>query len=99
MDQSKEVNWTEILRPAPFTIRPSNNRKCTCGNGNCRTAKRIRCTCSCHNINHGAANREHMPKLDKLLQLDGLEIEAPAPLGDLGLSRELSGLAEVEGEI
>jgi hypothetical protein len=40
-----------------------------------------------------------MPKLDKLLQLDGLELEAPAPLGDLGLSRELSGLAEVEGEI
>jgi len=96
MNQPKEANWTEILRPAPFTIRPSNSRKCTCGNGNCRTAKRIRCTCSCHNVNHGAANRVGMEPLDKTL---GLVKEAPAPLGDLGLSRELSGLAEVDGEI
>jgi hypothetical protein len=37
-----------------------------------------------------------MEPLDKTL---GLVKEAPAPLGDLGLSRELSGLAEVDGEI
>jgi hypothetical protein len=81
MNQPKEANWTEILRPAPFTIRPSNSRKCTCGGKNCQTAKKIKCTCRCHSENHGAANREGMPKLDKLLHLDGLEIEAPAPLG------------------
>jgi hypothetical protein len=44
-----------------------------------------------------------MPKLDKLLELDGLTVTARqtgiAPLGDLALSRELSGLAELEGEI
>ena len=78
MNQPKEANWTEILRPAPFTIRPSNSRKCTCGNGNCRTAKRILCTCSCHNVNHGAANREGMSPLDETL---GLTKEATRPLG------------------
>jgi len=75
MNQPKEANWTEILRPAPFTIRPSNNRKCTCGNGNCRTAKRIRCTCSCHNVNHGSANRVGMEPLDKALGLDKTDME------------------------
>jgi len=81
MNQPKEVNWESIFaRPKP-KIEMHFGKKCTCGNKNCQTAKRIRCTCSCHNVNHGAANREHMPKLDKLLQLDGLEIEAPAPLG------------------
>lgn len=96
MNQPKEANWTEILRPAPFTIRPDKSRKCTCGNGNCRTAKRIRCTCSCHSENHGSANREGMSPLDKTL---GLEKEAPAPLGDLGLNLELSGRSELEGMI
>ena len=78
MDQSKEVTWTEILRPAPFTIRPSNSRKCTCGGKNCQTAKKIKCTCRCHSENHGAANRVGMEPLDKTL---GLDVEAPAPLG------------------
>ena len=81
MNQPKEVNWESIFaRPKP-KIEMHFAKKCTCGNGNCRTAKRIRCTCSCHNVNHGAANRVGMEPLDKLLQLDGLEIEAPAPLG------------------
>ena len=78
MNQPKEASWTEILRPAPFTIRPSNSRKCTCGNGNCRTAKRIRCTCSCHNVNHGAANRVGMEPLDKTLGLDRTDAETLA---------------------
>jgi len=96
MNQPKEANWTEILRPAPFTIRPTKTHKCNCGNANCKHAKKIRCECGCGGSGHGQENRVGMEPLDKTL---GLEIEAPAPLGDLGLSRELSGLAEVEGEI
>jgi len=78
MNQPKEVNWESIFaRPKP-KIEMHFAKKCTCGNGNCRTAKRIRCTCSCHNVNHGAANRVGMEPLDKTL---GLVKEAPAPLG------------------
>jgi len=84
----------------PNPVKPKSTR-CTCGGNNCQTAKKIKCVCRCHSENHGAANREGMPKLDQLLELDDLTVtkEAPAPLGDLALSRELSGLAEVEGEI
>ena len=78
MNQTKELEWTEILRPAPFTIRPSNSRKCTCGNDSCKSAKKIRCTCSCHSANHGAANREGMSPLDETL---GFTKEATGPLG------------------
>jgi hypothetical protein len=62
----------------------------------CKEAREIKCVCTCGGKNHGVANRQGMEPLDKAL---GLEKEAPGPLGDLGLSRELSGLAEVEGEI
>ena len=74
----KEVSWESVFaRPRP-RIEMHFAKKCTCGNGNCRTAKRILCTCSCHSANHGAANREGMPKLDTLLQLDGLALETPS---------------------
>lgn len=46
---------------------------------NCAQAKKIRCERSCHNMNHDAANREGMPKLDELLELDGLEIGLEDP--------------------
>jgi hypothetical protein len=65
--------------------------KCTCGNDSCKNAKKIKCTCRCHSEFHGAANRVGMQPLDKTL---GLEREAPAPLGDLGLNLELSGRLE-----
>lgn len=44
--------------------------KCTCGNDSCKNAKKIKCTCSCHSANHGAANRAGMEPLDKLLQIE-----------------------------
>ena len=95
----KLVEWNRMFAFASREPVKTRTTKCVCGGKNCQTAKRIKCVCRCHSENHGSANREHMPKLDKLLQLVGLEIEAPAPLGDLALSRELSSLAELEGEI
>jgi len=99
----RELEWNRMFAfalPNPVKARTT---KCVCGGKNCQTAKRIRCVCRCHSEFHGAANREGMPKLDKLLELDGLTVTARqtgiAPLGDLALSRELSGLAELEGEI
>jgi hypothetical protein len=96
MNQPKELEWRRLFANALPERKKTVKAKCTCGNGNCRTAKKIRCTCSCHSLHHGEANRVGMEPLDRAL---GLEKEAPIPLGDLGLSRELSGLAEVEGEI
>ena len=81
MNHPKEVSWTKLFAydlPAPKKMVKA---KCTCGNKTCQAAKKIRCTCRCHSEFHGASNREGMPKLDKLLQLDGLNLEAPAPLG------------------
>ena len=66
----------EILRPAPFIIRPSKSRKCTCGSTNCKRAKKILCTCKCHSLHHGEANRVGMEPLDKTLGLDGLTVTA-----------------------
>jgi hypothetical protein len=81
MNQPKEVSWESIFaRPKP-KIEMHFAKKCTCGGKNCSTAKGLVCRCRCHSAGHNSANREGMPKLDKLLQLDGLEIEAPAPLG------------------
>ena len=78
MNQPKEVNWESIFaRPKP-KIEMHFAKKCTCGNGNCRTAKRILCTCSCHSANHGAANRVGMESLDKALGLDKTDTETLA---------------------
>jgi hypothetical protein len=79
MAQVKQLEWNRLFAFAPATSARVKAKKCTCGNGNCRTAKRILCTCSCHNVNHGAANREGMPRLETLLQLDGLEIFQERP--------------------
>jgi hypothetical protein len=96
----REVSWGEIFAYDLPTPKVETKRKCACGGRNCQTAKRIKCVCRCHSEFHGAANRRGMEPLEKAL---GLEKEVPQrstlPLGDLALSRELSGLAEVEGEI
>jgi hypothetical protein len=91
-----EKKWENIFALAPLTSPKVRSKKCTCGNDSCKHAKKIRCTCQCHSVNHGAANRVGMEPLDKVL---GLEKEAPVPLGDLALNLELSGRAELEGMI
>jgi hypothetical protein len=87
-------SWTEIFAYAlPERAHTKNPHECCSA---CREAKELVCVCRCGGKNHAAALRKGMEPLDKVL---GLEKEAPAPLGDLALSRELSGLAELEGEI
>jgi len=81
MNQPKELEWNRLFAFALPNPAKARTTKCVCGGKNCQSAKKIKCVCRCHSENHGSANREHMPKLDKLLHLDGLEIEAPAPLG------------------
>jgi hypothetical protein len=93
----KEVSWTKLFAlDAPAKDEGPKAKKCTCGNGSCKTAKGFVCRCSCKHLNHGIEQRKGMSPLDEPL---GLVKEAPVPLGDLGLNRELSGLAELEGEI
>jgi hypothetical protein len=98
-----EVAWTKMFAFALPNPVKAKSTKCVCGGKNCQTAKKIKCVCRCHSEFHGAANRKGMEPLDKPLGLDGLTVtvtkEAPKPLGDLALSRELSGRAEVDGEI
>ena len=57
---------------APARIEIVTSHKCTCGNGNCKHAKKIRCTCKCHSLHHGEENRVSMEPLDKTLGLDAL---------------------------
>jgi hypothetical protein len=90
-----EVAWTKMFAFAlPNPVKAKSTR-CVCGGKNCQTAKKIKCVCRCHSEFHGAANRKGMEPLDKTL---GFEREAPR-LHDLALDRELSGRAEVDGEI
>jgi hypothetical protein len=92
----KELEWNRMFAYAlPNPVKPKST-KCTCGGKNCQTAKHIKCTCRCHSQFHGVANRVGMKPLDKAL---GLSKTGTETLGDLGLTRELSGLAELEGEI
>jgi len=100
MNQPKELEWNRMFAcdlPEPVKARTT---KCTCGNDSCKNAKKIKCTCRCHSEFHGVANRKGMEPLDKALGLDGLTVtatkETPKPLGDLALSLELSGRAELE---
>jgi hypothetical protein len=76
--QVREVSWKRLFacELAPPKVEASVTvKKCRCGNGNCRTAKRILCTCSCHSTNHGAANRAGVESLDKSLGLDKTDME------------------------
>ena len=103
MAQIKEVSWERLFAFAlPEPVKAKSTR-CTCGGKNCQTAKKIRCVCRCHSTNHGSENRKGMEPLEKALGLDGLTVTVTQtgtdPLGDLALNRELSGLAELEGEI
>ena len=84
----KSVEWNRIFAYDVALPKVESKRKCACGGRNCQTAKRIKCVCRCHSEFHGAANRRGMSPLDEPL---GLVKEAPAPLGDLGLTLELSG--------
>jgi hypothetical protein len=55
------------------------------------------CTCKCHSLHHGEANRVGMEPLDKTLALDGLTVTVtkeatdplPSPPEIQRLSREL----------
>jgi hypothetical protein len=94
MNQPKELEWTRMFAFDPPAVRPAKVSHECCDA--CKEAREIKCVCACGGKNHGAANRKGMSPLDEPL---GLVKETPAPLGDLGLSRELSGLAELEGEI
>ena len=93
MSRPKELDWKRLFAFDQPAVRPEKvSHECCAA---CREARDITCVCTCGGKNHGVANRAGMEPLDKAL---GLEKGAPAPLGDLALSRELSGLAEVEGE-
>jgi len=70
----KEVSWGEIFAYALPTPVKSKPTKCTCGNSNCKHAKRVRCVCGCGGISHGQENRKGMSPLDKVL---GLETDPP----------------------
>ncbi len=89
MNQPKELEWTRMFALDLPAVRPAKNPHECCDA--CREAREIKCVCACGGKNHGAANRQGMQPLDKAL---GLEKEAPAPLGDLGLNLELSGRLE-----
>jgi len=85
----REVLWDKLF--AYDVARPKREkRKCACGHLSCRTAKKIKCVCSCHAQFHGVENRRGMQPLDKTL---GIEREAPR-LHDLALDLELSGRTE-----
>jgi hypothetical protein len=101
MNQPKELEWNRMFSYDLPAVRPAKNPHECCDA--CKEAKEVKCVCPCGGKNHGVANRVGMEPLEKALGLDGLTVtvtkEAPALLGDLALSRELSGLAELEGEI
>ena len=75
MKQVTEVDWSRLFAYDLAKPKVETTKQCRCGNKNCQTAKRIRCTCGCHSVNHGIANREGMQPLDKVL----FEKEAVAP--------------------
>jgi len=91
MNERKErgVSWTKLFAFDLPARQPSKNPHECCAA--CKEAREIKCVCACGGKNHGAANRVGMEPLDKTL---GLEKEAPASLGDLGLNLELSGRLE-----
>jgi hypothetical protein len=78
----RELEWSRLFAFASPNPVKARTTKCTCGGKNCQTAKKIKCVCRCHSEFHGAANRKGMPKLDDLLELDGLDVfpaEPPTP--------------------
>jgi len=81
MNQPKELEWRRLFANALPERKKTVKAKCTCGNGNCKHAKRIRCVCGCGGIAHGIENRKGMSPLDKTLGLDktGIEILASQP--------------------
>jgi len=89
MNQPKELEWNRMFAfDLPARQRGKIPHECSAA---CQEAREIKCVCACGGKNHGAANRQGMEPLDKAL---GLDKEAPAPLGDLGLNLELSGRLE-----
>lgn len=75
----KEIAWERMFAFAPATSLVAKAKKCTCGGSNCVSAKKIKCVCRFHSENHGAANRVGMPRLETLLELDGLEVFQERP--------------------
>ena len=58
------VDWRELFTVEETSLQIKIEKKCTCGNGNCRTAKRIRCVCGCHGAAHGSETRKGMSPLE-----------------------------------
>jgi hypothetical protein len=75
--------WTQIFAYDLQTVGPREHaHKLGECSENCVMAREVKCVCRCGGKNHGAANRQGMPKLDKLLDLDGLDVfpaEPPTP--------------------
>jgi len=96
-----EVVWTKLFacELALPKVETSAAKKCRCGNARCKRAKKIRCVCQCHAVHHGEEQRRGMAPLDEALGLDTPQVYLTRPLGDAALDRELSGRAELDGEI
>jgi hypothetical protein len=75
--KKREVDWNRMFALDLAPVRPAKNPHECCDA--CREAREIKCVCAGGGKNHGA-NRAGMSPLDKLLQLDGLEIEFPIGL-------------------
>ena len=71
-----EVAWTKLFAYDLTTPQEVETvKKCKCGNGNCKRAKRIRCVCQCHAENHGIEQRRGMESLDKALGIERPKVE------------------------
>jgi hypothetical protein len=86
----REVAWERIFAcelDYP-KLETSATKKCRCGNDSCKHARKIKCVCRCHSLNHGIEQRRGMEPLEKAL---GIEKGSPEPLGDHALNLELAG--------
>ena len=72
------VDWREIFQVQETGNEIKIEKKCTCGNGSCRKAKQIKCTCRCHAKEHGAENRKGMSALETFNEPQQLEVEVIA---------------------
>jgi hypothetical protein len=71
-------DWRELFTVEETEFDIKIEKKCTCGNGNCRTAKRIRCVCGCHGAAHGIETRKGMSPLETFNEPQELELEVIA---------------------
>lgn len=60
-------------------------KRCGCASGSCKSAKKIKCACSCHSVYHGIRHKSELRSLDDHSREDPVPFDAEQYLEELAV--------------